>query len=182
MGEIWGRNSDKRLFDQHVRAVTRFIEHELRGAAMPPALAPNQEAFVPDEVRPTGAMAEQLLTFDLPAGSRLISWPERPLPEVVCALQARERQGLFLLWNSRLEERFGEDAPREVLVTPFVTALAYDYYDAEAKRWQTENQLKKDARNLTLSPQRVRLKFVYGTLTKETVITLPSQREGLPNF
>src|SRR4051812_3329908 len=37
MGELWGQRADVRLFDQHVRAVTRFLEHELRAAALPPA-------------------------------------------------------------------------------------------------------------------------------------------------
>ena len=37
MGELWGRNADVRLFDQHVRAVTRFLQHELRAAVLPPA-------------------------------------------------------------------------------------------------------------------------------------------------
>ena len=37
MGELWGRNADVRLFDRHVRAVTRFLESELRTASLPPA-------------------------------------------------------------------------------------------------------------------------------------------------
>ena len=36
MGELWGRGSEPRLFDQHVRAVTRFLENELRASALPP--------------------------------------------------------------------------------------------------------------------------------------------------
>src|SRR3982751_472207 len=36
MGELWGRGSDVRLFDQHVRAVTRFLDHEMRSASLPP--------------------------------------------------------------------------------------------------------------------------------------------------
>ena len=29
MGELWGKNTDVRLFDQHVRAVTRFLQREM---------------------------------------------------------------------------------------------------------------------------------------------------------
>ncbi|HRE83944.1 MAG TPA: prepilin-type N-terminal cleavage/methylation domain-containing protein, partial [Opitutaceae bacterium] len=36
MGELWGRGSDVRLFDQHVRSVSRFLERELRTASLPP--------------------------------------------------------------------------------------------------------------------------------------------------
>lgn len=35
MGELWGRGSDKRLFDQHVRGVTRFLESFLQQANVP---------------------------------------------------------------------------------------------------------------------------------------------------
>ena len=38
MSEIWGRNREPRLFDQHVRAVTRYLESELRTAGLPPAI------------------------------------------------------------------------------------------------------------------------------------------------
>jgi prepilin-type N-terminal cleavage/methylation domain-containing protein len=41
MGELWGRGSDVHLFDRHVRAVTRFLERELRSAVLPPAARAN---------------------------------------------------------------------------------------------------------------------------------------------
>jgi len=82
----WGQNTDKRLFEQHVRAVTRFLEHEMMAAALPPAGRPGQVAIAPQEVHPTGANSDNLLTFELPEGSRLIAWPKQPLPEVVCSL------------------------------------------------------------------------------------------------
>jgi hypothetical protein len=127
-----------------------------------------------------------LLTFELPAGSRLFVWPDpkRPLPEVVCSLQARQNEGLILLWHSRLEKNFDTDPPRETVVTPLVTALAYDYYDPDSQRWTTETTLKPDPNGGTtpLTPQRLRLKFAYGKLTSESVITLPAAAEGLPLF
>jgi prepilin-type N-terminal cleavage/methylation domain-containing protein len=182
MGEIWGRNSDVRLFDQHVRAVTRFLDHELRSAALPPAARAGATPIGTQEIRPSNGLSDTLLTFELPAGSRLLVWPERPLPEVVCSLQAREREGLILLWHSRLEKNFETDAPRETVITPLVSALAYDYYDPDFKRWTTETVLKKDSGGNSLAPQRLRLKFTYGKLTKESAITLAAPVEGLPNF
>jgi prepilin-type N-terminal cleavage/methylation domain-containing protein len=183
MGELWGKNTDKRLFDRHVRSVTRFLEHELRAAALPPASTVGQPAIGPQDVTPTGASPDHLLTFDLIDGSHLLTWPTEPLPEVVCSLQVRPSQGLFLLWHSRLEMNFASDSPRETAISPFVTALAYDYYDADMKRWVSETALRRDpASGNYLAPQRLRLKFVYGTLTQDTVITLPIAQEGLPNF
>lgn len=185
MGELWGRDSDVRLFERHVRAVTRFLEEELRASALPPAMSTEsqREAISVREIRPQNGMMEKLLTFELPGGSRLFRWPERPLPEVVCSFQVRSGEGLVVLWHSRLEKNFETDPPRETVVTPLVTALAYDYYDAETNRWTTDAQLKPDRRGQPLPPQRLRLKFTYNRLTRESVVVLPeAPGEGLPVF
>lgn len=182
MGELWGKNQDVRLFEQHVRAVTRFLENELRTAAFPPAAVPGGAPITVQEIRPQSGSTANLLTFELPEGSRLIAWPDRPLPEVVCSLQADDRDGLRLLWHSRLETRFNDDPPRETVITPLVTALSYDYYDPEFKNWKNEPQLQRDSDNRLLPPQRLRLTFAYRKMTRETVVTLPVTGEGLPYF
>ncbi|MBL9202583.1 MAG: prepilin-type N-terminal cleavage/methylation domain-containing protein [Opitutaceae bacterium] len=182
MGELWGRGTDVRLFERHVRAVSRWLEHELRAAALPPAARANAAPIAPREIRPQAGLTEKLITFELPGGGRFFSWPERALPEVVCSLQARPGEGLVLLWHSRLEKNFDTDAPRETLVTPFVTGLTYDYYDADARRWTTETTLKNDSQGQPLTPQRLRVKFAYGKLARESVVTLPVPGEGLPVF
>jgi prepilin-type N-terminal cleavage/methylation domain-containing protein len=182
MGELWGRNSDVRLFDQHVRAVTRFLDHELRSAVLPPAARANSAPIGLQDIRPQNGPSDKLLTFELIAGSRLFNWPDRPLPEVMCSLQVRPREGLIMLWHSRLEKNFDNDAPRETVVTPFVTAMAYDYYDAETSRWTTETALKMDGQGSPILPQRLRLKFTYNSLTRETVVILPAPGPALPDF
>ena len=105
MGELWGQRTDVRLFEQHVRAVSRFLEHELRAAVLPPAAKADATPIGVEEIRPQNGMMEKLLTFDLPAGSRLFNWPDRPLPEVVCSFQVRPNEGLVMLWHSRLEKK-----------------------------------------------------------------------------
>lgn len=182
MGELWGRNSDVRLFDRHVRAVTRFLEHELRSATLPPAAQPNSAPIGLQEVRPQFGASEKMLTFELPGGCRLFTWPDRPLPEVVCSLQVRQREGLILLWHSRLEKNFDTDPPRETVVSPLITGMTYDYFDEQMNRWTTETALKLDAQGNPMVPNRLRLKFTYNQLTRETVVRLLTPGQGLPSF
>ena len=182
MGELWGRNTDVRLFDRHVRAVTRYLEQELRSAALPPSAPAGSNPIAPQEIKPANGSTETLLTYELPEGSRLLVWPDRPLPEVVCSLQARAGEGLVLLWHSRLEQKFKDDPPRETLVTPLVTALAYDYYDADFKTWKTERALRKAPSGELQAPQRLRLTFTYGKLKRKSVIGLSTPTTALPNF
>jgi prepilin-type N-terminal cleavage/methylation domain-containing protein len=182
MGELWGRGSDVRLFDQHVRNVTRFMQQELERAALPPAGRSGQAAIAPQEIKPQNGSTEQMLTFELAEGCRLINWPGHALPDVVCSLTVRDREGLLLLWHSKLEKNFADDSPRETVITPLVTAMSYDYYEADFKRWKTETTLLKDSAGKTVTPQRLRLKFTYDKLTRETLVTLPNAAEGLPQF
>ena len=182
MGELWGRGSDVRLFDQHVRNVTRFMQTELESAALPPAGRSGQAAIALQEVRPKDGATEQMLSFELAEGCRLINWPGRALPDVVCSLTVRDREGLLLLWHSRLEKNFADDPPHETVITPLVTAMSYDYYDADFKRWQTETSLRKDAAGKSMTPQRLRFQFTYDKLVRETMVTLPNAAEGLPQF
>jgi prepilin-type N-terminal cleavage/methylation domain-containing protein len=182
MTELWGRNLEPRRFDQHVRAVTRFLEHELRTAALPPSAVAGTPGIVPKELRTAAGVTEDLLTFELPAGSRLLAWPERPLPEVVCALALRRDEGLVLLWHSRLERDYATEPPRETVLTPLATGLAYDYYDPAFRKWESVPALRKGTTGELEAPGRVRLTFTHGTLTRESVITLPTATEGLPVY
>jgi prepilin-type N-terminal cleavage/methylation domain-containing protein len=180
MGELWGRNTDLRLFELHVRNVTRFLERELSTAALPPFASVTEQGISVQEIRPQTGMTDNFLSFELPEGSRLLTWPERPLPDVVCALAVRDREGLYLLWHSRLEKNFKEDAPRETVITPLVTEMSYDYYDADFKNWKNERALRKNASGQMVVPQRIRLKFTYSGRTIDSVIGLPTVGQGMP--
>ncbi|HEX2100200.1 MAG TPA: prepilin-type N-terminal cleavage/methylation domain-containing protein [Candidatus Synoicihabitans sp.] len=182
MGELWGRNRDVRLFDQHVRAVGRFLNQELRTAALPPAVAANTAALEAREVKVEFGRSAELVTFGLREGSRLFTWPERPLPEVVASLDVRPGRGLVLYWQSALEERFGEDAPRELVLTPLATGIAYDYYSEDFERWETLPNLRKDRNGDLETPGRLRLTFRYRNLTREVLVVLPANHEGLPAY
>ena len=182
MGELWGRNTDLRLFDQHVRAVTRFLEHELRAAARPPAGVADAAPIAVKEIRTQSGLTETLLTFELFEGSRIFNWPDRPLPEVVCSLAVREGAGLLFLWHSRLEKDFEDQSPRETVVSPLVSALSYDYYDTNFKNWKNEPQPRRNAQGEYEAPQRLRLKFTYRARSQEVLIVLPAVAQGVPAF
>ena len=139
MAEIWGRGGEQRLFDQHVRAVTRHVEQLVRSAMLAPA-APDAPGR-PVSVREVRGAGEPLLNFELPAGDRVLAWPGQPLPDVVCAVAVRPDQGLVLYWHSRLETRFAEDPPRLTVLTPFGAGIAYDYYEPGFKTWQRQSRL-----------------------------------------
>jgi prepilin-type N-terminal cleavage/methylation domain-containing protein len=181
MTELWGRNTDVRLFDQHVRAVTRFLQKEMVRATLPPAASANSTPVGIQQITPTGQSQDNLITYMQLSGSRILTWPDSPLPEVYCSLQVRRDKGLYLLWHSDLENHFNDDPPRETLVSPFVTAMAYDYFDTDFNKWTTETALRTDNANNPLAPQRIRLTFTYQKLTREALITIPAVTQGLPN-
>lgn len=179
MAEAWGEGSDERLFAQHARAVTRYVEETLRGTIEGPGAGGLRVA----EVRmPEGGNAVRILYTQRDAG-RLAVWPGRALPDVDCSLGVVERQGLVMLWQSRLEERYDEDPPRSTIVSPFVVSLGYDYYDENFKRWETKEEIEKDTSSSEYKlPDRLRLRFKRGELQLETSFTMPSKGEGATWF
>jgi prepilin-type N-terminal cleavage/methylation domain-containing protein len=181
MSELWGKNSDVRLFDQHVRAVTRFLQREMVRATLPPSASMNATPVGVQPVTPAGLGQDNLITYMQLSGSRILSWPETPLPEVFCSLQVRRDKGLVMLWHSDLENHFNDDPPRETLVSPFVTALAYDYFDTDFNKWTTETVIRTDSSNNPVAPQRIRLTFAYQHLTREAVVIVPAVPQGLPD-
>jgi prepilin-type N-terminal cleavage/methylation domain-containing protein len=181
MGELWGRNTDVRLFDQHVRAVTRFLEREMVRASLPPAAAVNATPVGVQPVTPAGHSQENLITYMELTGGRILKWPDNPLPEVFCSLQVRRDEGLFMLWHSDLENHFNDDPPRETLISPFVTALAYDYFDTDFNKWSTETVIRSDPSGNPLPPQRLRITFSYNRLSQVAMVMVPLTKQGLPN-
>jgi prepilin-type N-terminal cleavage/methylation domain-containing protein len=181
MGELWGKGTDVRLFDQHVRAVTRYLQREMIRATLPPAAAVNSTPIGVQPVTPATGSQENLITYMQLQGGRLLNWPDSPLPEVFCSLQVRRDQGLFMLWHSDLENHFNDEPPREILVSPFVTALSYDYFDTDFNKWTTETALRTDSGGNPLAPQRLRITFTYSHLTRIALVTMPATNAGLPN-
>ena len=182
MGELWGRNTEQRLFDQHVRAVTRHVDSLLRRAVLAGPGAPGGAVISPEKIRGENGAGTPLLTFELPAGDRLLPWPGEPLPDVVCSLEAREGRGLVLYWHSRLETGFDDDPPRALLLSQFGSALSYDFYDPATKSWRSSPRLERDSQGKWPTPDRVTLRFVHGKMTAESTLVLPVTSAALPAF
>ncbi|MBA3848735.1 MAG: hypothetical protein C0502_01910 [Opitutus sp.] len=180
MAEIWGAGAERRLFEQHVRAVTREVESLLRTAALPPL--PNDPPVFAREIRLDDGRRVTPLSFELPEGSPRLPWKETPLPDVVCALVFQEGRGLVLYWQSRLEEKYDEAAPRAFQLSPFGAGLAYEYSESDGAVWRTYDQLQRTSGGQWSLPARLRLKFAHGTLKAETTVVLPPPPGTLPHF
>lgn len=183
MGEIWGRNSEQRLFDQHVRAVSRHVEALLRTSALSPgALGGAARPLTVQEIRVVTGAVEPLLAFELPEGDRMMAWAEQPLPDVVCALAIHADKGLVLYWHSRLEKNFADQPPRATVLSAFGAGMSYEYYQPDFKTWQSQPGLQKDRDGRWLLPDRLTLRFAHDKMSAVTTVALPAANEGLPAF
>ena len=182
MGEIWGHGSEKRLFDQHVNAVTRHLEAMFRRATLPIGSESEAEPFTVREVRTVSAGTADLLGFNLADGDRLLVWNGPPLPEVECSLGVEPNRGLMLYWQSALEIDHATQPPRAVLVSPFVTRLDYFYRDADTGSWHSDTNLQKSPEGHWLVPDSIKLTFAHGGDTAERMLMLPARDGALPLF
>jgi hypothetical protein len=156
------------------------VEQSLHSTVLPSAKG--EQALAVQEIRLPDGPTAAVLTFELPAGSHVLPWPETPLPDVVCAFAVRPDQGLVLYWHSRLELHFADEPPRATALSPLVTALSYDYYNASFNSWQNSTTPQRDNNGKWQVPTRLRLRFTYGKLTRETVVPLPATSQALPLF
>jgi hypothetical protein len=176
MGELWGQNRRQRLFDQHVRAVTRYLDELLTRGSL--VVEPGRELRL---AAPAG-MGQPSLTFDLAAGDRLLPWPGKPLPDVECALSAQAGRGLVLSWHSRWETGFNDTPPRTLVVSPLVQQLDYLYFDAGTRAWTATGSPPREQGDAWLLPARLRLQFKYDRYSASTVVTVPPRVPALPAF
>ncbi|HWA29300.1 MAG TPA: prepilin-type N-terminal cleavage/methylation domain-containing protein [Lacunisphaera sp.] len=181
MGEIWGKGADKRLFEQHVNAVSRHVESLLRRAAWPRAGGSTSDAFAVDQVKTASGPQVDLLGFELLDGDRLLDWPDQPLPEVRCHLAQEGDRGLVLYWQSMLEEDVTEKPPRATVVSPLVTRISYAYYDVVGRSWRTEQNFRKNNTGEWLLPDRLILTFKHGSFELSRELNLPAAG-GMPDF
>jgi len=181
MGEIWGHGSEKRLFEQHVNAVTRHLEAMFRRATLPVGASAVAEPFTIRELR-TGSGTGNLLGFDLTNGDRILVWNGPPLPEVKCSLGIEPNRGLMLYWQSKLEINHATEPPRAVLVSPFVTKIDYFYRDEESGSWRSGTAPQKSSEGHWLVPDSIKLTFAHGAATAERTLTLPARNGALPLF
>lgn len=174
MAEVWGKGRDERLFAQHARAVTVHVEELLRSAALSPAGG----GLAMEEVRDERGSTQIELAFTLAEGSRLLDWPEQPLPDVAMSLGIEEGAGLRLHWRSRLEQTDTADTPRRLIVSPFVTSLGWEYYDESFRRWEILDQPKRDTDGTYPLPVRMKIGFAHGPLSLVRVVNIPTRGEG----
>lgn len=180
MAEIWGQGAERRLFEQHVRAVTREVEEMTRMAALPP-LAADPPLFT-REIRLENGRTETPLSFELMNGSPRLRWNGPALPEVVCALVVESDRGLVLYWQSRLETKFDDAKPRAWVMTPFVKSVTYDYLDSEAGTWRSYDALQRQPGGDWRIPTRLQLRFEHGGMKTETTVMLPAAPGPLPHY
>lgn len=175
MSELWGKGRDARLFDQHVRAATRQVRSTLDQAI----LGEGGAALRVAEVELANGTREPRLTFSLPDGGRLTSWPEGPLPDVDFSLGFEEDKGLVLTWRSRAEtERDANDWHTSVL-SPFADSIRYGYYDADLRQWRTEDTpLRESNGSAYRQPARIEITYSRGKRKMVSEIELPLRREG----
>ena len=180
MTEIWGQGSEKRLFEQHVAAVTLHLESMLRRAALPVAGNASAEAFSVHEIRTPSNGTVTGLNFTLSGGDRLLQWGGTPAPMTTCTLGVDAGNGLIIYWRSQLEE--DEDAIHETLVSPLITQLSYNYYDADTRRWSSDTRLRRTSGNLWLVPEQIVVQITHDQQTAVRVLTLPLAPIGVPLF
>jgi len=184
MGELWGRGAETRLFHKHARGVSRFIEQAFEKASLTSINTSEDGVVVWGERGGAANKGRKFMTFELRDSPGAFAWPEERLPFVVCSLEYDESEGLFILWQSRLEENFQDEEPRRSLISPFVRDFKYHYidYEEENPEWEILDDPKTESATELLIPQRLELVFEFQGEQITRQIDVPSTFSGVPLF
>tara|TARA_B110000037_G_scaffold216959_1_gene277021 strand:- start:58 stop:717 length:660 start_codon:yes stop_codon:yes gene_type:complete len=199
MGELWGVGVESRLYNKHVRGVSRFLEQTFEKAASRApisAITADGEEAAPAENEETMPVywgtwgnkensRKEYLTFEMDESPGLLVWPGDPMPQVVCSLDFEEGEGLYLLWMSRLEKEFEEEEPRRTMITPYLTQIKYHYLDAEdddEPEWEVFDEPETETNGDPILPQRIELVFEYDEEILTRHLMLPARISGVPLF
>jgi len=175
MSELWGNGRDKRLFDQHTRAATALVRNAFEQATF----GPSASGVALKDIDDGAGTTKPRLCFLLADAGRLADWPEAPLPDVDFSVFAEEGRGLVFEWQSRLEIEREKTDKHETIISPFVSAIHFEYYDAELKEWKVEDEPINDTGGTTWKkPVRIHLLFERGALKATKVVNLPIKRSG----
>ncbi len=175
MSELWGGGRDQRLFDQHARAATALVRNAFEQATY----GPSASGVALKDVDDGAGSTKPRLSFLLADAGRLADWPEAPLPDVDFNVFVEEGRGLVFQWQSRLELERDKTDKHETVVSPFVTAIRYEYYDADLKEWKIEDEpVNETGSTAWKKPVRIHLQFERGALKSTKVLNLPIKRSG----
>ncbi len=177
---IWLNHSESDYFPHHVDGITVFLNNVV---ALAETLDEEQKLPIAWG-RPPGysELDKPLLTFELRDCPPLFVWSDRPLAAVTCHLVFRQREGLAILWHSRLQETEDIADVQNTLLSPFVTEVMYCYYDPEDDSWKKSDEPEKDKDDAYLVPQFIELKFEHEDETRTAVIYLPPQNRQAPLY
>lgn len=182
LGDIWRGTTPVRNLEVHSRQVVDFLKRGFR-RALPVETDGLAYVFLDHSSGEFNTSGTPLLTWEVRETDGIISWQNQSLPYVIYQLEVVEGVGLVLYWQSRLEVDFEEVPPRQTLISPFVTAIEYHYYDPDTELWELEAEPRSNTERLYDIPRRIKISFeaeeekpiVY-------VINLPNSNEGLPVF
>ncbi len=181
LSNIWMNSTGGDFFKQHVDGVTLFLRNAL---SLSEGLNEEEKAAPVNWDRPPGYsdLDEPLLTFRLKESPALYVWDGLPRPAVTSHIYFRERDGLSLLWYSRLDEVEDLNDVHRTHVSPYITEMTYCYYDRETDNWDLYDKPEKDREGQYLLPDFIKLKFEYEGEVKEIPFYLPPRSQDVPIF
>ncbi|MGB0744795.1 MAG: PulJ/GspJ family protein [Opitutales bacterium] len=97
-----------------------------------------------------------------------------PVMGIDAFLYFEKNEGLSLLWYSILqEEAEDEDDLRRTLVSPYIQAIRYVYWDERFERWEEEEEPQEEENDEYLLPRYLKLIFEYEGETMERTVSIP---------
>ena len=188
LSELYFTARNKPDHDMHVRNVTHFMSQVLDSVSQPVLENPfdkKSKKQSADPIQwstiPGDSMGEKdHLSFQYSKSMPIIYWETGPLPAITAWIHHEPDQGLFLLWQTNRQAREDPDDYMKSLISPYVTEMHYQYYDAESDEWEED---KADFESNQAMPKMIQFVFEWSEDERyETNIIVPQGVNGAPIY
>lgn len=104
----------------------------------------------------------------------LVNTDNAPVVGIDAFLFFKKGEGLSLLWYSILQEEVeDENDLRRTLISPYITAVSYIYWDESFEKWEAEEDPQEGEDDEFLLPRFIKITFEHDDISKERTISIP---------
>lgn len=177
MSEMWHQRRSGDPFVEHVSGLRTFLQ-ALVDASEVETEGGDGSMQLTRWSHPPGYpdFDPQYLTFGITNPPAVLTAGGPALPALEAWLAPIPREGLFLIFRSRLIEGRETDDLRFRLLSPYFESIAYGVYDPERDAWEETNDPPLDTSREPMVPEVVLLNFRLGEQAEQIVLHLPTVR------
>ena len=185
VGQLWQNSETATQFEEHTESVSQFLEYILKSGSAEVATNSNSRSGLAWRKLPGSTTLDgEFLSFRVSGDLPLFQLEKSgAVADALVFLHLVEGKGLVLDWQTDVQIQENDKIASQTVLSRWVTAIEYHYYDLEDDNWEASDRMEEDERSQPRFPSYIKLKFTHtDSREAETYVLLPYTNGGFPSF